>query len=336
MLFAAAAAVALLLAGYSAFWWMMADRLAGGLDIWIAAEKQAGLTIAADRAPIAGYPFTFKATFRNPHVTGTLAGQPVDWQGDDVDAWLWPFDLRTLLLATTGDHRVVIGSAQTAIHADALKLLVHFDPRGAASQVTAESGAMTVTLPGNRPVTFQSAQMSFDAPAAAPQSDRDPLLQFSVSAAGLKLPADVQLLTADPVDTIAIAGTIKGPMPRAPLKQALAGWRDAGGAAEITAFNAAQGPLAVSGTATIALDAELQPIIAANVAAKGMGPTTDLLARQKRIAAKDVFKLKLFIAATEQPAPGGGKQVTSGVTIQNGVLYLGPFKIARVARIDWP
>jgi hypothetical protein len=138
------------------------------------------------------------------------------------------------------------------------------------------------------------------------------------------------------VDTLAVQGTVKGPMPQAPLRQALASWRDAGGIVEISAFSAAQDPLAVSGSATIALDADLQPIIAANLAAKGLGPTVDLLAQQKRIAGNDVMKAKLFIAATEQNAPEGGKQVTSGLTIQNGFLYLGPFKVARIAKIEWP
>jgi hypothetical protein len=336
MLFAAAAAVALLFAGYSAYWWMVAGRLSTGLDAWIAAERQAGLAIDADRTPIGGYPFTFRATFRHPHVSGRLAGRPIDWQGADVEAWLWPFGLRSLHLTTTGDHHVAIGTDQAAVHADELNVLLRFDLRGQVSSVAAESGAAAITLPGNRAVALQSASASFAAPATPPRSDRDPLLQFSLSAAALKLPPDVQLLTAGPVDTLAVQGAVKGPMPPAPLRQALASWRDAGGIVEVSAFSAAQAPLSVAGSATIALDADLQPIIAANLAAKGLGPTVDLLAQQKRIAGNDVMKAKLFIAATEQNAPDGGKQVTSGLTIQNGFLYLGPFKVARMARIDWP
>jgi len=129
---------------------------------------------------------------------------------------------------------------------------------------------------------------------------------------------------------------VKGPMPPAPLNQALAAWRDRGGIVDLSSFNAAQDPLSVSGSATVALDADLQPVIAANLAAKGLGPAVDLLAQQKRIKPNDVLKVKLFIAATQQKAPDGGEQVTSGITVQNGFLYLGPFKVARVALIDWP
>lgn len=336
LLSAAAAAVALLLAGYSAYWWLMAGRLEAGLDAWIAAERQAGLIIDADRTPIGGFPFWFETTFRRPHVSGTLNDQPIDRRGGDVDLWLWPMELRSLHLATAGNQHLVIGTGQADIKTDALKVLLHFDARGQVSNAAAEGGATTIALPGDRSITFQAAAASFDAPATPPKSDRDPLLQFSVSATALKLPSDVQLLTANPVDTIAIKGVVNGPMPAAPLKAALAEWRDQGGAVEITSFAAVQDPLSVSGSATIALDADLQPIIAANLAAKGLGPTVDLLAQQKRIPKNDVLKLKLFIAATEQNAPDGGKQVTSGLTIQNGILSLGPFKVARIARIEWP
>lgn len=336
MLFAAAAAVALLLAGYSAYWWMMAARLEAGLDSWIAAQRQAGLSIDADRTAIGGYPFSFKTTFRHPHVSGTVAGQPIDWQAEDVAAWVWPFDLRSLHLTTSGDHRLAVGSGQATVHTDALDVLLHFDTAGRVSSATVGSGAAIVGLPSSRAVAFQSASASFDAPAAAPQSDRDALLQFALSATALKLPPDVELLTANPVDSLALKGTVKGPMPPAPLKQALAAWRDQGGIVDLTTFSAAQDPLSVSGSATVALDADLQPVIAANLAAKGLGPAVDLLAQQKRMKPNDVLKVKLFIAATEQNAPDGGKQVTSGITIQNGFLYLGPFKVARVARIDWP
>jgi hypothetical protein len=336
LLSALAAAIALLFAGYSAYWWLMAERVNAALDAWIAAEKQAGLTIDADRTPIGGYPLLFQATFRHPHVSGMLGGQPFDWRGADVEARLWSFNLRSLLLTTAGDHQLALGITQAVVHADALSVHLHFNAEGQVSRVGAESGMATVALPNDRTFSFQSATVSFDGPPAPPQSDRDPLLQFSVSATALKLPADVQLLTANPVDTIAVQGTVKGPMQQAPLRQALAAWRDQGGAVDITSFSAAQAPLAVSGSATIVLDGDLQPIIAANVAAEGLGPTIDLLAQQKRIKANDVLKIKLFIAATEQKAPDGGKQVTSGVTVQNGYLYLGPFKVARVARIDWP
>jgi hypothetical protein len=315
---------------------MMAGRLEAGLAAWIAAEKQAGLTIDAERTPIGGYPFSFKITFRHPHVSGTLGGLLVDWRGGNVEAWVWPFDFRTLHLATAGDHRLVIATAEASVHADALNARVRFDAEGRVSGVSADSAAATILLPGNRTVSFGSGSMSLEAPPAAPRSDRDPLLHFSVSAVALVLPPDIQLPSANPVETITVQGTVNGPMPPAPLRQALADWRDQGGAVQITSFSAAQPPLSVSGSATVALDGDLQPIIAANAAAKGLGPTVDLLAQQKRIAANDVLKLKLFIAATEQNAPDGGKQVTAGITIQNGYLYLGPFKIARVAKIDWP
>ncbi|HVZ01324.1 MAG TPA: DUF2125 domain-containing protein [Dongiaceae bacterium] len=336
LLSAAAAAVALLLAGYSAYWWWMAERLETGLDAWIAAERQAGLAIDAERTPIGGYPFAFRATFRRPHVHGAIAGQPIDWQGADVEARLWPFDLTTLHLATGGRHRVAVGAAATSIDGGTIGADLRFDAGGRLSGVAADGANLTVTPPDGGGIAVQSATASFEVPAAAPRTDRDPLLQFSVAVSALTLPPGVQLLTAGPVDKIAVRGAVNGPMPAAPLRQALAAWRDQGGAVEIASFDAAQAPLSVTGSATIALDADLQPIVAADLRAQGLGPTVDLLAQQKRLATNDVLKAKLFIAATEHDAPGGGKEVATGLTIQSGYLSWGAFRLARVARIDWP
>ena len=333
---AAAAAIALLLAGYGAFWWLVAERVEASLAGWVEAERQAGLIVDAERTPVGGFPLRFSATFRHPHVTGALSGQPIDWQPPDVTVWLWPFDLQTLHLSASGTHNLSLGGKAAVLDAEALEVGIGFDGAGRLKRVGLNSDAATLALPDGKTVAFDALTVAADIPPTPPSSERDPLLSFSLRAGGLKLPPDVQLLTTDPVGDVTLEGTMKGPLPGAPLRETLAAWRDHGGIVEISSFGASQGPLSLSGGATIALDAGLQPIVAANVKARGLGPTIDLLAGQKRIAQDDVLKLKLFVAATERDAQGGGKEVTSGVTLQNGFLSIGPFKVARIARIDWP
>jgi hypothetical protein len=144
------------------------------------------------------------------------------------------------------------------------------------------------------------------------------------------------LLTADPLSQAEIAGTIKAPMPIAPLRAALGAWRDAGGTVEIDKFALAQATLSLAGSATIALDETLQPIVAADMKARGLAPTIDLLASQRRIYPEDALKMKLFVKGAERDAPGGYKEVATGLTVQGGYLSWGPFKIAQVPPIQWP
>jgi hypothetical protein len=104
----------------------------------------------------------------------------------------------------------------------------------------------------------------------------------------------------------------------------------------VKAFTLAQPPLTLTGSATLALDQDLQPIGAANMTARGLGETIDLLARQGRLAAGDATKFKLFVKGAQSPGADGVPEVATGLSLQNGYLSWGPFRLARMPRITWP
>jgi hypothetical protein len=210
------------------------------------------------------------------------------------------------------------------------------DARLGSGSAAVTFGAAKLTLPDRRTFGAGSGTVSLTAPAAPPKSDTDPLLQFSAAVNDLKLPEGTMLLTADPLAELSLAGSVKGPMPMAPVRQALASWRDAGGTVDVASFALAQATLSLSGSATVALDETLQPVVAANLKARGLSPTIDLLVSQHRLYPEDALKMKLFVKGAERDAPGGYKEVATGLTIQGGYLSWGPFKLAQVPPIQWP
>jgi hypothetical protein len=326
---ASLAAAAILLGGYTIYWWIVAGKLDQGIDDWAAAQRQAGLTLEFERTPVTGFPFTFHATFRHPRIAGALSGQRFDWTGPDVEADVSPIDLTRIHLHSPGHHVIDLGAGPATLDAQALE--VRLGPGSAA----ATFAAVNVTLPDHRTIAAGAGTASLVLPPA-PESDRSPLLQFALDATDLRLPEGTVLLTADPLGEARIAGTVKGPMPMAPLREALAAWRDAGGTVEVTDFAVAQATLAVSGSATVALDENLQPIVAANLKARGLSETLDLLASQRRLYPEDALKMKLFVKGAERDTKNGYKEVATGLTIQGGYLAWGPFKLARVPEIHWP
>jgi hypothetical protein len=333
---AAIAVVVLLLGGYAAYWFTVAAQLEKGIDDWAAFQRQAGLTVEFDRTPVGGFPLAFRSTFRHPHVAGALGGQPFDWHGPDVEASVSPVDLHAMRLKGPGHHTIDLGAGPAALDAGDLTAQLDFDGKGKLSVVAVTFSDTKATFPDGKSAAAASGEASLNAASAPPKSDADPLLQFAVKATDLRLPEGTVLLTADPLGEIALAGTIKGPLPPAPLRQALAAWRDAGGTVEISSFAAAQATLSLTGSATIALDESLQPIVAANVNARGLSETIDLLASQKRIYPEDALKMKLFVKGAERDTPGGYKEVATGLTVQGGSLSWGPFKLAQVPLIRWP
>lgn len=333
---AAIAVVLALAGGYVGYWFYVAARLDRGIDEWAAFQRQAGLTVEFERSPVGGFPFSFRATFRRPHIAGTVGGRRFDWRGPDVEAEVPPFALTSLAFTAPGHHVLDLGAGPVPIDLAELVVRLGFDSGGLPSSASARFAGMQLTLPDGRSVGIGTGTALLTAPPVPPTSDKDPLLGFDLGADDIRLPQGTALLTADPLGTVKLAGAVKGPMPAAPLGEALAAWRDAGGTIELSSFAISQATLSIAGSATVALDQQLQPIVAADVKARGLGPTIDLLASQHRLHPEDALKMKLFVKGAERDAPGGGKEVATGLTVQGGYLSWGPFKIARVPPVRWP
>jgi len=326
----AVAIVAVVIGGYAGYWFTVAARLEKGIDDWAAAQRAAGLTVEFERTPVTGFPLGFTSTFHQPHIDGVLGGQPFDWRGPDVEASVSPIDLTTIRLNSPGHHRLDLSAGTATL--DAVALEVRLGLGSAAATLTDAK----LTLPDRRTIGAGAGTASLILAASPPKSDSDPLLQFAFDAKDLRLPEGTMLLTADPLGEAQAAGTVKGPLQPLPLRQALAAWRDAGGTVELSSFTVVQAPLSLAGSATVALDQDLQPIVAADVKARGLAATIDLLAQQKRIYPEDALKAKLFVKGAERDVPGGDKEVATGLTLQGGWLSWGPFKLAPVPPIQWP
>jgi len=332
---AALVVVALAIGGYAGYWFTVAAKLDRGIDDWTAFQRQRGVTIEFERTSIGGFPFTFSTTFRQPHIAGVIAGQTVDWRGPDVAGSVSPIDLHGMTFTAPGQHTLDLGAGPSTVDAKDLTVRLGLDNFGQISSLAAKFAELKATLPDGKAVAAASGDVSLNA-GPPPKSDTDPLLQFALEAKELKLPEGIILLTADPLSEARVAGTVRGPMPMAPLRQALASWRDAGGTVEVTDFAAAQATLSVSGSATVALDENLQPIVAANLKARGLAATLDLLASERRIYPEDALKMKLFVKGAERDTKDGYKEVATGLTVQGGYLAWGPFKLAKVPVILWP
>jgi len=335
-IFAAVAVAIAVFGGYAAYWFYVAAELDRGIDNWAEQQRQAGLTIAFERTSVTGFPFAFRAAFRQPHIAGAVAGQAFDWQGPDVEASVSPLNLYAMTLRSPGHHRVDLGVGTGMLDASSLEARLRFGGDGLLSSVVLAFAGAKLTLPDQKTLAAGAGTAALTLPTAPPKSDSDPLLQFALSAKDLRLPEGTMLLTADPLSDVQLAGTVKGPIPIAPLREAVAAWRDAGGTVDLSSFAVAQATLSLSGSATVALDTTLQPIVAANLNARGLGPTIDLLESQRRIYPADALKMKLFVKGAERDAPGGAKEVATGLTLQGGYLSWGPFKLAQVPPIQWP
>src|SRR5262249_16460211 len=145
-----------------------------------------------------------------------------------------------------------------------------------------------------------------------------------------------------PITQAGLTGTIKGPLlpPPGTEPQNLTGfltqWRDAGGVLDLSKFDFAQGPVAMTGNATLTLDKELQPEGAGTITATGLADLIDLLTARGAIHNKDAGIAKAVIQNLQKPGPNGRPEVTVGLTIQDRVVSFGFARLFKLAPIVWP
>jgi hypothetical protein len=138
------------------------------------------------------------------------------------------------------------------------------------------------------------------------------------------------------LDEVAAGITVRGAFAAAPLRRAAAAWRDAGGTVDVDRFALRWGDVAVTGSGTLALDSELQPMGSFSGAVEGYQELMTGLAAAGVIRAGDARVAGIALAFMAKRGPDGKPQIAVPFTIQDGQMYLGPAKLGPAPRIEWP
>jgi hypothetical protein len=328
-----------LVGGYYAYWRTVAGALETGIAAWAAQQRALGNEVAFDWDGIRGFPFGFATTFREPAIRWHAPQADFAWTGAALEAEMAPWNLRRIKVRSDGRHDAALRTSEGSewrTSATGLTGVVELQPNGTLRGVTLALRLPDLTQPDGSVLAGAEATWSLELPQSPPADFKAPLAQVSLAARTIMPPQGTQVLTEGPVETLSFDATLKGPMPRAPLRQALAAWRDAGGVMEVNGFGFAQGPLRLTGNATLALDSELQPEGAGTVTAAGLGETVELLIRDGIIPPDRALAARATAKALEKPGPDGRPQATIGLSLQNRTLRFGPVPLLTLQRIEWP
>ena len=321
--------LALLLAGG---WWYGAGRFGDSIDGWIAARRAEGWRIDTSGRRITGFPLGWTARFATLAIAAPVA--PWSWQASAVTISWSPFDRNGLALGTSGSARLDIiadGAART-IRIDSSATAVRLDLAAQPLQhATGTATHIAVSMPElDAAAETLGFEVTFDPAAPA---------DHTANAATLALAAEqLQLTPHDrpppPPLSGSLTATLKGMPPSGPPQQAVAAWRDEGGTIELDRLDVKSGAMAVAGNATIALDGEMRPLAAGTASISGIDALLERLVASGQMQARDVPLAKLAFGALAKPDPATGvATVTLPVTAENGILYLGPIKVAALKPI---
>jgi hypothetical protein len=337
LLFSAAIAAVLLAAAYSAYWFVLARIVVADLADWSAARRAEGYTVAYGDPVVGGFPLAVTARLSAPTIVGP--GGEWRWQGPDATLKVQPWAPFDLLFSAPGPHRLAIAGTkprQLAIDSPSVDLGVQVVRDGSATgfRLALADGTVTDDSLGTARLAAASAEARFAVSPAADASHSS--LDLIVEASGLDLPASVDAPLGRRIDHVHIALQVMGPVPPGPPRQAISGWRDAGGELEIRKGELDWGPLGLAGDGTLALDRAMQPLAAGTVRIAGLGETLDTLVAAGLLEPSPAKLAKLmFTALAKPPAAGGRPEVQLPLTIQDGYLYTGPIRLAALRSLDW-
>lgn len=332
--------LAVLAGGYFAFWRHVARQLEAGVETWAAEQRALGNEVAFAWDGIGGFPFRFAATFREPSIRWHDPRGEVAWTGAALRAEMAPWNLRSIKVSSAGPNDVALRLADRAsgwrIAATGFAGTADLYGGGELRGFSAVLQQPDLTLPDGKVLSSAAATVMLDLPVTPPADFNMPLARVVLDAKSLALPPGTRVLTEEPVQSLNIDATLKGPMPLAPLRDALAAWRDAGGVVELQNFGFAQGPLALSGNATLALDPELQPEGAGTITTAGLGAAVEILIGDGLIPPDRALVARATVKALEKPGADGRPQATVGLSLQNRTVSFGPVPLFALQPIEWP
>jgi hypothetical protein len=340
LLIGVAVVFAALAGGYIAFWRHVARQLEAGVEAWAGEQRALGNDVAFAWDGISGFPFRFEATLRDPSIRWHGPREEGTWMGAALHAEMAPWNLRRIEVRSDGLHdaslRLVGDPGAWRAATTGLAGTIDLHNSGLLRSVTLALQQPDLTLPDGTALASAAATVMLDRPETPPTDFNMTLARVTLGLRGMALPPGTRLVTEDAVETLSFDATIKGPMPLAPLKEALTAWRDAGGVAELNSFAFAQGPLSVTGNATLALDTALQPEGAGTITTTGLSEALEILIRDGLIPADRALIARTTAKALEKPGLDGRLQATVGLSLQNRTVSFGPVPLFALQPIEWP
>lgn len=310
---------------YGGWWFYLADSAEEGLNRWVANHNTAGGQAETGTVSVSGFPFTVRLSLDAPMV-GLADG--LIWRGPPLSLAIEPLTPSQIALSAPGRHRITydgIVHEFDAAHADAA-----LDGRGA--------GTLTLSLSD---ITFPDGQAAsitarIEKLVAGPIPAGMSSLSLDASVQGLILPEALvsPLYKKEPIDT-QLKARLKGAPPETLTRGAFTRWRDQGGTIEIDSVDFDWPPLGLSGSATMALDKEMQPELAGTMSLRGLIEALDYVAAAELAQPEEIRTARLVLGILGRPGASGALEWNVPVAIQDGTLYLGPAPVASVPRLAW-
>jgi hypothetical protein len=329
------AALLLATGAYTAYWFAVAGRVENGLIAWAQSARAEKIDVSWQQMRVSGYPAAFRVDLVSAGLRDGGVTPSPKFSIPLLSAVARPWDISEWRLSAP--DRFVSGLATGAVSplakltAKAADGFVAIEPEGGwklwltVRDATVEAGAR---------VGIKSADATASVPAKPPRGHSDPIVAFAVAARQIILPIGIAPL-GDAIDELDLTATVKGLVPSGKLADAVAAWRDAGGAIELDNLRLKWGALSATATGTLALDRELQPSGRLSGAIRGYDQILMALVQNGQMRPADAGLARIALTMLAKTGPDGEPEIRTVLSMEDGKMFLGPAKLGKAPRLTW-
>ncbi len=319
-------------AAYSGYWFFAAvkterlvERLASG--------EFPGYRIAHSGISTDGFPFAIRLHVEEPAIT--TDDRRIRWGWNAAILELQPWNLRRYRLAVFGPHRVDLGLPQDfrqfAIDAAHAVVVAELNGEGSLARAEVNLRDVKITDSGARQATaIAGLELRLSIAEGLPDRHTSPSLEMSFSAAAVALPMlDARPLGSE-IKSLRAGLKLLGSIDRLD-EAAVDAWRREGGTLELQWLQAHWGVLDLRAVGTATLDDQLRPLAAFTADIRGFAEALDALASMGLVSNVAAATGRAAMSLIAKPSSNGAPAVlTVPLTAQDGGLFLGPLKLARL------
>ncbi|MGH7154609.1 MAG: DUF2125 domain-containing protein [Acetobacteraceae bacterium] len=322
------------------YWYIVARQLGDGFTAWANARRAAGWSVASASPHFAGWPRSAVLVLPDLRLSGGEPDIPggISWRASRAEISI---DLLHPHAITIDSHGVQhVGSVSRPgwpFRAAELRALLPLrdgePPDSADITVRNLRGGAAGLVVGAADV-----HIAFDPDAPRGQPDKKPALVIGLIADAISLPSGLNWPLGAQVASLKLDGSLNRLFPSVGTLRADAeAWRTAGGEVAIHRLEMRWGPMHGVLSATLSLDAALQPVVGGELAVTNYAPTLDALAAHRVIGNDAAFAAKavLSLLAAVPPA-GGAPQVAVPFAIADRTVTVRGIPLVRLLELRWP
>ena len=332
--------VALAIAAYTIYWFTLADQIEIGIKKWAEARRADGMVVEYNSLEVTGFPLRMQAQATNVRIAGPGKNPGWQWHSTLLTGNVLPYNINHIVLGAPQPQDISL-----RINGGALEQY-QLEPQRAQASLKLKRGKLARmdldieggTVSGGRfkegALTLGRVQVhTRDAKNAEVATDglQSPtLFDISLKLENLDYPGFANSALGAHMTRLALTAAIEGAWPAAHGIAGIRQWRDAGGVAQLKAVETDWGPLKLNAAGTLALDAQDRLIGSLTANLLGYEELIKGLQGAGQLNKDEARAANTGLGIIAMAAGGKDGELTLPMVLQDGELFVGPLRIAKL------